>query len=473
MPLIEPVPLLSPNQLGAVHFVAIGGAGMSGIAAMYAELGVPVSGSDQADSPTLRSLAALGVRTYVGHDPSQLGSADTVVVSTAVRQTNPELIEARRRNLRIWHRSAALGSLMLGSRGVAVTGTHGKTTTSAMIASILTAVGADPSYVVGSPLTASGRSHHLGAGEVFVVEADESDGSYFQYPAELVVITNVEADHLDNWGTPEGYAAGFVRLAITDSVRAVVISADDPGALALIPAIKAAGKQVITFGESPSADVRLSRLEFAGEASSAQLEAAQDSGPIQLAVPGGHNLHNMAAAYAVGRVLGFEGEQLRTAAADFRGTLRRFQLVAEAGGVRIFDDYAHHPTEVAATLKAARGLVSAGRLIVCFQPHLFSRTRDFATDFGPALAGADQVLVLGIYPAREDPIPGVTGRLVAEAVAAQPGSGRVLYAETLAEGVSLLTELVRAGDIVVTVGAGDVTLVGPQVAARLGTEVGQ
>lgn len=467
MPLIEPVPLLPPEQLGAVHFIAVGGAGMSGIAAMYAALGVPTSGSDQADSATLATLAAAGVRTFVGHDPAQLGDAATVVVSSAVRETNPELAEARRRGLRVWHRSAALGALMLGHRGVAVTGTHGKTTTSAMVATLLAAAGADPGYVVGSPLASTGRSYRLGSGEAFVVEADESDGSYLQYPAEIVVITNVEADHLDNWRTPEAYAAGFRRLATAPAVRTVVLRSDDPGSAALIEPVRAAGKEVVTFGLDADADVRLTELRFAPSGAAATLTSPADSGPLALAVPGEYNLLNAAAAYATARAVGLPGPELRSAAAGFTGTSRRFELVADVAGARIYDDYAHHPTEVAATLTAARQLAGDGRLVACFQPHLFTRTRDFAGEFGRALALADQILVLGIYPAREDPIPGVTGRLVADAAVAAAGADRVTYAETLADGVDALAAVLRPGDLAVTIGAGDVTRVGRAVASRL------
>lgn len=464
--LIEPVDLVAVAELGAVHFIAIGGAGMSPIAALYAELGVPVSGSDQADSPTLAGLAALGIRTHVGHDAAQLGDAATVVVSSAIRPTNPELAEARRRGLRIWHRSTALAALMLGRTGVAVTGTHGKTTTSAMTAVLLAGAGADPGYVVGSALTATGRAWHLGAGDAFVVEADESDGSFRQYPAGIAVVTNVEADHLDNWGTPAAYAAGFVDFATAPAVDTVVISADDPGAVALTPAIRAAGKRVVTVGEAEAADVRLTGIEFGAGGSRAVLAAEGDRGELVLAVPGRFNVHNAAAAYAVGRALGLPGPALRAAASGFTGTSRRFDAVAEVAGVRIFDDYAHHPTEVAATLTAARGMVGAGRLVACFQPHLFTRTRDFAGQFGAALALADEVLVLGIYPAREDPLPGVTGRLVAEA-AESVAPGRVHYVEALAEAAPALAAIVRPDDLVVTLGAGDVTKVGPQLAALL------
>jgi UDP-N-acetylmuramate--alanine ligase len=319
---------------------------------------------------------------------------------------------------------------------------------------------------VGSPLAATGRAWHLGAGAPFVVEADESDGSFRQYPAGVVAITNIEADHLDNWLTPEAYSAGFVALATSAGVETVVISADDLGAVAVTPVIRAAGKRVITFGEAVGADVRVVSPEFPVAGARALLEADGDAGVLELAVPGRYNLLNAAAAYAVGRALGLPGPALREAASGFTGTQRRFQPVADVAGVRIFDDYAHHPTEVAATLTAARGLAGRGRLVACFQPHLFTRTRDFAGEFGRALALADEIVVLGIYPAREDPIPGVTGRLVADA-AEIAAPGRVRYAESLGEAAPLLASIVRDGDLVVTLGAGDVTKVGPVLAGLL------
>ncbi|MGC3954231.1 MAG: UDP-N-acetylmuramate--L-alanine ligase [Propionicimonas sp.] len=467
MPLVEPVPLLPVSDLGAVHFIAIGGTGMSAIAALYADLGVAVSGSDQADSAALRELRDRGVTAQVGHDPAHLGDATTVVVSSAIRESNVELAEARRRGLRIWHRSAALGALMLGRTGIAVTGTHGKTTTSAMIAVLLAECGTDPSYVIGSPLTGSDRGSRLGDGDAFVIEADESDGSFLQYPAEIVVVTNIEADHLDNWGTPQAYADGFVRLALQPSVRTVVLDADDPGSLGLAAALAGSGKQLVLVGESETADVRISDLGFAGAGGHALLHADRDVGPLELAVPGRHNLHNAALAYAVGRALGVDGQRLRAAAAAFNGTHRRFQQVAELAGVTIIDDYAHHPTEVVATLTAARVYAGDRRLVACFQPHLFTRTRDFAAEFGQALTLADQVLVLGVYPAREDPIPGVTGRLVADAVEQLAGADRVHYVEAVTDAAAELAGLVAPGDLVVTLGAGNVTGVGPALAERL------
>jgi len=472
MPLREPVPLEPADAVGAVHFIAAGGAGMSGIAAAYRALGVAVSGSDQADSEALRHLAELGVKTYVGHHPDQLGDADTVVVSSAIRDGNVELAEARRRGLRVWHRSAALAGLMLGRRGVAISGTHGKTTTTGMTATMLVAAGADPSYVIGSPLTTTGESAHLGAGGAFVIEADESDGSFLQYPAEVVVVTNIEADHLDNWGTPERYVAGFDRLCHGEHVSLVVACADDPGSRALAGRLRAEGRRVVTYGESPDADVRLSGVALTQDDSTATLTAADDAGPLRLVVPGRFNLLNAAAAYAVGRELGLPGPALRAAASDFEGTHRRFQPRGAAGGVRVFDDYAHHPTELRATLEAARGRVGTGRLVACFQPHLFSRTVEFAGELAEALTLADVVVCLGIYPAREDAadFPGVSGRLVRDAVAA---TGReVTYVEEVGGAAAALAALVRPGDLVLTLGAGDVTTVGPELVRLLGEGAG-
>ena len=464
MPLIRPVPLVPPGELGGVHFIGVGGAGMSGIAALYAALGVPTSGSDQAASPTLDALAGAGVRTFVGHDSGHLGSAQTIVVSSAVRETNPELSEARRRGLRVWHRSAALGALMLGHHGVAVSGTHGKTTTSGMVAAVLLAAGADPGYVIGAPLANSGVSSALGAGP-FVVEADESDGSFLQYPAEIVVVTNIEADHLDNWRTDDAYAAGMAEFATGSDVRTVIACLDDPGSRRLVEQLRAEGRAVVGYGTSPDAEIRVRPLpDLPGN--DAELIAADDAGTFTLAVPGAHNVLNALAAYAVGREMGLSGPQLRAALGAFRGTHRRFEQVADVGGVRIVDDYAHHPTELAATLTAARE-VTTGRIVACFQPHLFTRTRDYADDFGVSLQGADEVVVMDIYPAREDPIPGVSGELVAEAARRHVGADRVHYVPAKTDVPGVLAEIVRPGDLVLTLGAGDVTGVGPALASKL------
>ena len=468
MPLVTPVELAPAASVGPVHFIAIGGAGMSGIAAAYHRLGVETSGSDRDDSPALRHLAGLGVRTHVGHDAAQLGDARTVVVSSAIGTENPELVAARERGLRVWHRSAALGALMLGRRGVAVTGTHGKTTTTGMVATMLSAVGADPGYVIGSPLAATGESAALGTGDAFVVEADESDGSFLQYPAEIVAVTNIEVDHLDNWGTQERYFAGFADLVTADRVRTVVLSADDAQTDVLAELVRGAGKRVVTVGEATDADVRIAEVELGPEVTACRLIAPGDSGSLALVVPGAFNLHNAAIAYAVGRELGHHGPELREALGTFAGTLRRFEFKGTAGGVRVYDDYAHHPTEVAAVLTAAcRRVTPGGRLVAVFQPHLFSRTRDFAAEFAEALELADLVVVCGVYPAREraDDFPGVTADLIAAPL--RTAGRTVVQVPTLDAVADGLPGLLRADDLVLTIGAGDITTLGPALVGRL------
>lgn len=469
MPLIEPVTVEPLADLGPVHFIAIGGAGMSGIAAAYAAAGVPVSGSDRDDSAALHSLAEAGITTHVGHDPDQLGQARTVVVSSAIKPDNVELVEARRRGLRIWHRSTALAALMLGRLGVAIAGTHGKTTTTGMVATMLLDLGEDPGYVIGSPLAGSGRSAALGTGAPFVVEADESDGSFLQYPARIVVVTNIEADHLDNWGTREAYEDGFVRLCTAPGVEAAILNADDARCIEVAGRVRTAGKRVILVGESPRADVRLTELELGPGLTKAQLRAAPDAGPLSLAVPGRFNLANAAAAYAVGRELGHEGPAVRAALATFTGTHRRFEFRGVCGGVRVYDDYAHHPTEVAAILAAARASVPpGGRLIACFQPHLFSRTRDFADEFAEALTLADVAVIAGIYPAREEAIdfPGVSSEDLGERARARGLPTTVV--PDLADVADVVAGLAHPGDLVLTIGAGSITTVGPAVLSRLG-----
>lgn len=466
MALLSPVSVPPSTELGRVHFIAIGGAGMSGIARLFHQQGVVVSGSDQVDSPTLRQLSEAGITTFVGHAAEQVGDADTVVVSSAIRETNPELAQARRQGLRILHRSAALASLMHGRTGISIAGTHGKTTTTGMTAVMLTAAGADPSYVIGSPLAASGTSAHLGGGQPFVVEADESDGSFLQYPTSIAVVTNVEADHLDNWATPEAYLQGFEEFASQAGVQALVAGIDDPGAHELATRMRARGLEVVTYGTTDEADVRLSDLDFDGTHASATLSYQGESVRLQLQVPGKYNLENAAAAYAVGRLLDLDHQQLLRGAAEFTGTLRRFQPVGTVGEVRVFDDYAHHPTELRAALTAARRAVpTSGRLVAVFQPHLFSRTQEFSDEFGGSLALADLAFVTDVYAAREDPIAGVTGELVANAAAA--AGAAVRYIPDKLDLPATIASEVRANDLVMTLGAGDVTLVGPMLVAEL------
>ena len=468
MPLLEPVELVPPTELGGVHFIAVGGSGMNGIASMFLDLGVPVSGSDRSDSAYLRGLAARGADVHVGHRAEQLGDARTVVASSAIREDNPELAEARSRGLRVLHRSAALGSLMLGRRGVAVAGTHGKTTTTAMVAGALVGAGLDPSYVIGGSFTGAKSGGHLGSGDVMVVEADESDGSFLQYPATVAVVTNVDPDHLSNWGSAQAYAEGFERFAAGPDVAVLVVSADDPGAVALTAAVRrraasAGGPEILTFGQAADADVRITGATYAGTGSSFRLTRDGVGGPLTLDVPGSYNVANAAAAYAVLTWLGVDDATAREQLSAFAGTNRRFQLVGTVDGVRVYDDYAHHPTEVENTLRAARtavqGQSGGGRVVAVLQPHLYTRTRDLWQEL------ADEAVVMDVCGDREDPIPGVTGALVADAVPA--GTAHVTYEPDWDSAAPVVAGLTRPGDLVVTLGCGDVTKVAPLIVDAL------
>jgi UDP-N-acetylmuramate--alanine ligase len=467
MGLLTPIELPLPNELGAVHFIAIGGSGMNGIASMMLAQGIRVSGSDRQDSKYLRSLEARGARVHVGHRAEQLGDASTVVASSAIREDNPELAEARRRGLRVLHRSAALGSLMLGRRGIAVAGTHGKTTTTAMIAHILSGCGFDPSFVIGGALTGTATGGHLGSGDIMIVEADESDGSFLQYPCEIAVVTNIDPDHLSNWGSSENYADGFLRFATADSVRLLVTSADDPGAIALAERVRrraAAGMPapaVLTFGTSEDADVRIMGASLAGTGSTFQLRWGRYAGPVELSVPGSYNTLNAAAAYAVAVWLEAGESDVRRELSTYQGTYRRFQLIGTPNDIRVYDDYAHHPTEVLNTLIAARTGVGEGRVVVCFQPHLYTRTRDFWQELGHALEQADEAIVMDVCGDREDPIPGIDGAMVANAVAS--GTANVTYQPIWDEAAPTVARIARPGDLVITVGCGDVTKVAPKI----------
>lgn len=475
MALVEPIELPRPSELGPVHFIAIGGSGMNGIAGAFLQQGIEVSGSDRSDSDYLQTLAANGARVHIGHRAEQLGDAQTVVASSAIRDDNPELAEARRRGLRVLHRSAALGTLMVERRGVAVAGTHGKTTTTGMIAQVLTGAGLDPSYVIGGSLTGTKSGGHIGGSDVLVVEADESDGSFLQYPAEIAVVTNVDPDHLSNWGTAEDYAAGFVRFATAERVRLLVISADDPGAVDLTIAVRAqqsadSALTVVTFGTSPDADIRIVDPQFAGTGSTFTLQTADGGGPVALAVPGHYNVLNAAAAYAVAAWLGAPDAVIREQLGGFGGTNRRFQLIGTVptgsdNDIRVFDDYAHHPTEVYNTLLAARTGVGTGRVVVCFQPHLYTRTRDFWHELGAALELADQAIVMDVCGDREDPIDGIDGALVAGAVG--PGTAAVTYEPDWDAAAPVVAQVAEPGDLVITVGCGDVTKVAPKIVDEL------
>ncbi len=470
MGLVTPVDPVPVSELGAVHFVAIGGAGMSGIARIMLSRGVTVSGSDSASSALLDELAAAGARVAVGHAPDNLGDADTVVISTAIRPDNPELVEARRRGLRVLHRAAALASIMLGHQGIAVAGTHGKTTTTSMITTVLLHSGSEPSYVIGGILAETGLGAAEGAGRAVVVEADESDGSFLMLAPDAAVVTSVEADHLDNYGTLAAIEKAFAAFAGRISAGGLLVTcADDPGARALIEAAQPT-VTVLTYGTTADASYRVGDIrargmhtEFSVTGGPGTVLAAAGPVRLEIAVPGRHNALNAAAAFAITVQLGVSVADAVAGLAAYRGARRRLELKGEADGVQVIDSYAHHPTELAADLAAARDIAAGGRLIAIFQPHLFSRTRIFAADFGAALAQADEVLVLDVYAAREDPEPGVTGKLVSDAV---PGGG-AMFVPDRAVVPAVIAGLAKPGDLVLTMGAGDVTALGPQIVDAL------
>ncbi len=467
------------EQLGRVHFVGIGGAGLSGIARVMARRGVPVTGSDDNDTPFLAQLRELDVRCHLGYDAAQVGDADTLVVTTAAREDNPEVLEARRRGLTLLPRSAGLKAAMSGQRVLAVAGTHGKTTTTSLLTVALIAAGADPSYAVGGVLTATGRNADLGAGPYFVAEADESDGAFLVYDTFGAIVINVEADHLDVWGTEAAYAAAFDEFA--DGVHPegpLVVGVDDPGGARLAERLRKRGRAVITVGVDRDASLRAADLEVVnGITSFDVLPGAGRTGQpplarVALQIPGRHYVLDALAAFALGVELGYDAARLAEGLGSFVGTGRRMELKGVVGGagseVRVYDSYAHHPSEIRGDLEAARsvaGSVEGGRLVVCFQPHLVSRTRILGAEMGAALGTADEVVVLDVYVAREDPDPAVTGAVVADAVPLPAEQVAFVADRDLA--LRALLDRVRPGDVVLTLGAGDVTALAPQLLVAL------
>ncbi len=449
----------SLESLGKVHFIGIGGVGMSAVARIMVARGVPVSGSDAKDLPVMADLAAAGARIAVGYDAANLGDAQTVVAGSAIRADNPELAAARQAGLPVLHRSEALAATMGEDLVVTVAGTHGKSTTTSMLTVLLQGAGLDPSFAIGANVPALGVNAAHGNSGIFVAEADESDGSFLNYRPRIAVVTNVEPDHLDHYGTAEAVYESFDRFTVLLPGDGVLVAcADDAGALALAERTRARGNtRVVLYGTGAGADLVLhddgpGKVAVSGPAGRHKLS---------LQVPGRHNALNAAAAFAVALELGVEPATAAAALANFSGAARRFELKGSARGVRVFDDYAHHPTEVRAALTAARSVAGDHKVHVLFQPHLFSRTREFARDFAEALNLADTALVLDIYPAREDPIPGVSSQLIADHLGA---GGRLVPA---ADAVAALVDAVNEGDIVLTAGAGDVTAYGPLIVEAL------
>jgi UDP-N-acetylmuramate--alanine ligase len=472
MGLVTPVPAVPVDQLGRVHFVGIGGAGMSGIARIMLARGVAVSGSDRAASPQLDELARLGATVYVGHAEEHVAGADTVVTTpSAIGDRNLEIVEARRLGIPVLPRAAVLASIMMGKQGIAISGTHGKTTITSMLTTVLRRSGADPSYVIGGILAETGLGADEGTGEWFVAEADESDGSFLMLSPTAAVVTCIEAEHLDNYKDLAEIEATFA--AFVGKIRdggLLVAGRDDPRAAALAAAVAARQDvRVRTYGESPDADYRVSEVSVLGMTTRLTV-TAPGAAPrtFTIRVPGRHYALNAAAAFATAVELGVPAETVIGGLEAYRGAQRRMEPKGEADGVRVLDSYGHHPTEVAADLTAARDVAAGGRVIAVFQPHLYSRTRFFAAEFGAALGLADEALVLDVYAAREDPEPGITGMIIASAV---PG-GRARFMPDAAAVPDAIAGLAKPGDLVLTMGAGDVTLLGPKIVAALRERAG-
>ena len=449
-----------------VHFIGIGGAGMSGLARISLSHGITVSGSDAKDSSVVKALQALGATISTQHVAGNVDGADLVVYSTAISPSNPELMRAQELKLATLTRAAALSILMSDSKSIAVAGTHGKTTTSSMMAVALQACGADPSFAIGGTITASGSNAHRGTGEIFVAEADESDGSFIEYHPYAAIVTNVEHDHVDFFATPQDVASAFKDFAATIKPEGfLTYCADDEGAKALAATITTCA--LLSYGIGEECDLRLDSIELEAMGSRARaIWRGKVVGFIELQVPGHHNLLNAAAVLATGLNLGFTAPELLTGLAVFRGTGRRFELKGTVHGIRVIDDYGHHPTEIDVTLKAARRFAGDGRLIVIFQPHRYSRTKAFSSQFAKVLDLTDRAIVLEVYAASEKPIAGVTSRLITDAMS----HGE--YIPNFIEVTDSVIESAEPQDVIITLGAGDVSSLAPIIVDGLSRRFG-
>ncbi|GAA3486201.1 UDP-N-acetylmuramate--L-alanine ligase [Streptomyces cremeus] len=457
-----------PTALDRPHFIGIGGAGMSGIAKILAQRGAKVAGSDAKESGTAEALRELGATVHIGHAAGNLADdATAVVVSSAIRADNPELVRAAELGIPVVHRSDALASLMDGLRAIAVAGTHGKTTTTSMLAVALTDMGLDPSYAIGGDLAGPGTNALHGEGDIFVAEADESDRSFQKYDPQVAIVLNVELDHHANYASMDEIYESFETFArkIVPG-GTLVVNADQEGAVELAQRLR--GEEllnIVTYGDSAQADVRVHKITPRGLSSEVTVLLNGKFLTFTVSVPGAHYAHNAVAALAAGVALGLPAHNLASALGTYTGVKRRLQLKGEEQGVQVIDSYAHHPTEMTADLEAMRGAAADARLLVVFQPHLFSRTQELGQEMGEALALADASVVLDIYPAREDPVEGVTSALIIDA--AKAAGAEVTAVSDMSTVPDVIAGMSRPGDLVLTMGAGDVTDLGPRILARL------
>ena len=444
------------HKVRHIHFVGIGGAGMSGIAEVLANLGYQVSGSDLAENPAIRRLKGLGARISVKHNAQNINGADAVVVSSAVQADNPEVLAAREHRIPVVPRALMLAELMRLKQGVAIAGTHGKTTTTSLVASVLAEAGLDPTFVIGGRLTAAGSSARLGAGDFIVVEADESDASFLHLQPVIAVVTNIDADHMDT------YQQDFARLeqAFLQFLQnlpfygAAVLCTDDPNLRKLLPQVT---KPVLTYGTSDDASVRAEAIAHDGGRMKFRARR-QGAKPLDvvLNLPGRHNVLNALAAIAVGTELQVRDESIQKALEEFHGVGRRFQNYGKIDGkFTLIDDYGHHPAEMAATLEAARGAFPGRRVVLAFQPHRFTRTRDLFEDFVRVLSGVDVLLLAEVYPAGEAPIVAADGRSLARALRLA-GKVEPIFVEDIGEMPAAIRRIAEDGDVVITMGAGSI-----------------
>ena len=461
------IPTLSVPTLDGVrrvHLIGAGGAGMRNLAELLLARGVEVSGSDLKDSKALRRLEEAGARVFVGHDTGQLGDPDAVVISSAIPERNVELAEARRRGLTVWARAQVLAAIARGRRSIAVAGTHGKTTTTSMLAVVLEQAGLDPTYLVGGDLNESGSGARSGAGDLFLFEADESDGSFLLTAPHVGIVTNVEVDHVDF------YSGGRAEIESAFAVFAsrcehVVACGDDAGVRSML---ERTGIHALTYGTDGGNDVRLSMSSVGPRGASGTISRSGEGGTVELNLPvdGAHNLLDATAATVAAAVVGVSFPTAAAALATFGGIHRRFEFRGSAGGADVYDDYGHIPTELAVTLDVARR-IGPRRLISLFQPHRYSRTQAMWRELGASLIEADVVVVTDVFGADQDPIPGVSGRMVADGVRlASPGKN-VVYLPHGQDVVDYLDREVREGDLIVTMGCGDVWMLGDATLARL------
>ena len=451
-----------PELIGKrVHFIGIGGAGMSGLARIALSHGIKVSGSDAKDSNVVVALTALGANVSVGHKSENVDGADLIVFSTAISENNPERLRALELGLPIIARATALALLMSESKSIAVAGTHGKTTTSSMLTVALQATGADPSFAIGGTITASGSNAHRGTGEFFVAEADESDGSFVAYHPYGAIITNIEHDHVDFFADENAVFEVFTDFVTTiDSAGFLIYCNDDKGARKIGSAVTTT--RTFTYGTSPDSDLVIDQITLLPLGSSARaIWHGKVIGKLELSVPGHHNLMNAASALAAGIVLEQAPSEMIDGLATFKGAGRRFEIKGTVNGIRVIDDYGHHPTEIEVTLTAARRFAGEGRLIVVFQPHRYSRTKAFIDNFATTLDLADEVIVLEIYAASEKPIAGISSEAIVEKMT------RGKFIPNFIDAVDAVVKSAKPGDVVITLGAGDVSSLAPIIVEEL------